>query len=190
LAARGENYKTVDIRRAKLLFAVVTALAGVIGGILAALGVMEIVRAVMLIAVCFVASYGAYTEWRQDVLDLQADHPNELQQRIDELRRRLDRARKYLGGVTDILQEVEAEIDARETALAGLDERLKRGEDLATVSEEATAALRAVLAENAERTERRIGRLAWWQGAVYALFGAAVALAINAYAEPLAHLFK
>lgn len=76
---------------------------------------------------------------------------------------------------------------ARQKALAELNEQVRRGDELASVSAEATAALDAMIERRMARTERRIGRLAWWQGAVWALFGALVAVLATIYAERLSH---
>lgn len=106
---------------------------------------------------------------------------------VDEVSDALQTSAAKLSDATELLTVLQQEMAARQKALAELNEQVRRGDELASVSAEATAALDAMIERRMARTERRIGRLAWWQGAVWALFGALVAVLATIYAERLSH---
>lgn len=110
--------------------------------------------------------------------------------RIDRIRDSLKASTDYLADAMKLIATLQQEIAARQNALEELTKQIQRGERLATIGAEATKALDEMMTENQMRSEKRIGRLAWWQGVLFALFGAAVAVIVAGLAGHIESWFR
>ncbi|MDJ0344464.1 hypothetical protein QMK19_20850 [Streptomyces sp. H10-C2] len=106
--------------------------------------------------------------WLEAVLETQ-EPP--LERRVVNLNAALNASSAHLTNAAKLISEMQQEIAARQQALEELNHKVAANEQLATVSADATAALDAMIESKMARQERRMSRVAWGHGAVFARDG-------------------
>ena len=145
-----------------------------------------LVSVVLLAAFVILTAQDVYSTRRQ-----RAETPEEaLQRRLKAANRALRQSAGSLEYAVGVITDLQQELSVRQQALEELNAKLADGEKLAQINAEATEALNRLVEANMNRSEKRIGRLAWAQGGLYAVFGAAVAVLATGYADRIVHWFK
>jgi len=107
-----------------------------------------------------------------------ADPDGKMRHRVDVISFALRRSAASLSEASVLIAELQEELTGRVAALDDLRQEIKEHQELAKISGEATKALDQAMAARLREQERRIARVAWKQGAIFAVFGAAIAIAL------------
>lgn len=113
------------------------------------------------------------------------DPDEPLRQRVKYVSEALTSSVMNLDLATRLMSDLQTELSSREAALVSLRQDITDNEELARVTAEASAALDRLVESRLKEQERRIRRVGWRQGLVYALFGAAVAVAVVVFSHYL-----
>jgi hypothetical protein len=106
-----------------------------------------------------------------------------IRRRVEEISTALKQSAGNLGEASVLLTELQEELTGRVIALERLRQEIAEHERLAEISSEASKALDQVIDARMREQARRIARVAWGQGLVFAIFGAAVAVAVVVFSH-------
>jgi len=109
--------------------------------------------------------------------DERYDQYDPMRRRAKEISTALTRSAGSLSEATVLLTELKEELTGRMKALELLRQQIDENEHLAEISSESAKAMDQVIVARIREQERRIRIVAWRQGIVFAVFGAAVAVA-------------
>lgn len=113
------------------------------------------------------------------------DPDEPLRQRVKYVSDALASSARNLGLATRLMADLQTELSSRAVALEILRQEISDNEELARVTSQASAAIDRLVESRNKEQERRIRRVGWRQGLVYALFGAAVAVAVVVFSKYL-----
>jgi chromosome segregation ATPase len=106
-----------------------------------------------------------------------------IRQRVAELSAALTASGRNLTDAAAMLGDLQTEMTARMTALEELRRQIAANEELRKVSAAATEALDEIIEARMRQQERRITKLSWLQGALFAVFGASVAILVVVFSH-------
>ena len=115
--------------------------------------------------------------------DKEPDPDDRWRRRVEEITEALKRSTGNLGEASALLIDLQQELAGRARALEELQKEITEHERLTQISGEASKALDELIEARMREQERRIVRVAWGQGIVFAVFGAAVAVAIVVFSH-------
>lgn len=113
------------------------------------------------------------------------DPDEPLKQRVKYVSDVLTRSTRNLNLATRLMADLQTELSSRAVALESLRQEINDNEELAKVTREASAAIDRLVESRLKEQERRMQRVGWRQGLVYAFFGAAVAVAVVVFGRYL-----
>jgi HPt (histidine-containing phosphotransfer) domain-containing protein len=140
--------------------------------------------AVLAVVVAEAASGTLTGTFRRRVKEgLPAVDPDSLLRiRVGKITESFASAAESLDQATELMAELRSELEARAVALEALRQKADADAEIARLNEKAAAAVKQLVAEvtaqNLERTERKLRRMGWIQGAAFAVFGASIAILV------------
>lgn len=159
------------------------------GATIAAFGatvVLSVVGAAEALAALVVTLAGlAFSGYQWLWVNLLKDDLSPLEEHVGKV---LDNPNASEEDLSWALEELRTELAARQVELKELNERLKNGEQVASISTEALTVLDNMMGTRFARTERtlaRIERLSFRQGVLWAAVGSAVTLLVGIFAAYL-----
>lgn len=111
------------------------------------------------------------------------DPDEQMRRRVDELSNALTSSGQSLADAASLLGDLQKEMTGRMKALEELRHQIAMNEELSKVSAEATKALNEIIEARMGQQERRITKIAWVQGTLFAVFGASVAILVVVFAH-------
>jgi hypothetical protein len=152
----------ISVRPSALTIEIIASALAVLGVILAAIIVQRTRRSSLL-----------------------ADPDEPLRQRVKYVSDALASSARHLDLATRLIGNLQTELSARAVALESLRQEISDNEELARVTSQAAAAIDRLVESRNKEQERRMRRVGWRQGLVYAIFGAAVAVALVVFSHLL-----
>jgi hypothetical protein len=113
------------------------------------------------------------------------DPDDQMRRRVEVISAALTQSARSLGEASTLLSELQEELAGRVRALGKLREEISGHERLAEISGEASKALDEAIDARMREQARRIARVAWGQGVVFAILGAVVAVAVVVFSHLL-----
>lgn len=120
-------------------------------------------------------------EWKSS--QERPDPDSGMRHRVDDISAALKRSVVSLGQASSLLVDLQEELAGRAKALEKLRQEVTEHQKLADISGEASKALDTLIDARMREHDQRIARVAWGQGVVFAVLGAAVAVAVVAFSH-------
>lgn len=108
-----------------------------------------------------------------------------LRQRIEKISRALTSSARSLGLAASLIADLQTELSSRAEALEALRQEISDNEELAKVTAQESQAIDRLVDARLKEQERRMRRVGWRQGLVYAIFGAVIAVAVGVFSHSL-----